>query len=534
MEKKNHQILFSAAKLNHFILFTIMLTFYGTSISHGYSVDQAGRLRALWRAKKQTQGPTLVNDKWVVPSLSVEESSSSYDVGKMEDDLIEGGLPGQCLGSMMFKQYGGYVNVDSSKGQSLFYYFVEAINDSSSKPLVLWLNGGPGCSSLGMGAMTEIGPFGVNPDGKTLYQRTHAWNKVVANILFVESPAGVRFSYSNTTFDYKVTGDKRTGKLSHKKQPPHTPKDGNLNYRVSFVYLCIEAQDTYTFLINWFKRYPHYKARDFYIIGESYAGFYIPELADTTIKRNKEVDPILMIQLKGIMIGNGIMNDLTDDIGRLDYAWSHSLISDETYRGLLNHCIMTPNDTKKCNDFIAREAEEIGYIDYYNIYGPTCFDSSMSPRKPKCPGDYDPCESDYVNAYLNLPQVQEALHANRTKLPYTWQLCSHVIEGWNDSPSTMFPTYRRLIASGLRILIYSGDVDAVVPVTSTRYSIDALKLKVVKPWHPWTDDGEFQAAGYKVVYDGLTFTTVRDAGHQVPTFQPRRALALFKMFLAGN
>ncbi|KAF5951704.1 hypothetical protein HYC85_009648 [Camellia sinensis] len=76
--------------------------------------------------------------------------------------------------------------------------------------------------------------------------------------------------------------------------------------------------------------------------------FYIPELADTIIKRNKEVDPILMIQLKGIMIGNGIMNDRTDDIGRLDYSWSHSLISVETYRGLLNHCIMTPNDTKKC------------------------------------------------------------------------------------------------------------------------------------------------------------------------------------------
>ncbi|CAL5377312.1 unnamed protein product [Camellia sinensis] len=465
MEKKNHQILFSTAKLNHIILFTMMLTFYGTSISHGYSVDQAGRLRALWRAKKQTQGPTLVDDKWVVPSLSVEESSSSYDVGKMEDDLIEGGLPGQCLGSMMFKQYGGYVNVDSSKGQSLFYYFVEAINDSSSKPLVLWLNGGPGCSSLGMGAMTEIGPFGVNPDGKTLYQRTHAWNKVVANILFVESPAGVRFSYSNTTFDYKVTGDKRT------------------------------AQDTYTFLINWFKRYPHCKARDFYIIGESYAGFYIPELADTTIKRNKEVDPILMIQLKGIMIGNGIMNDLTDDIGRLDYAWSHSLISDETYRGLLNHCIMTPNDTKKCNDFIAREAEEIGYIDYYNIYGPTCFDSSMSPRKPKCPGDYDPCESDYVNAYLNLPQVQEALHANRTKLPYTWQLCSNVVGMIAHQPC-------------------SQHIEGSLPLAFV-YLFTA-------------------AAGYKVVYDGLTFTTVRDAGHQVPTFQPRRALALFKMFLAGN
>ncbi|PSS29359.1 Serine carboxypeptidase-like [Actinidia chinensis var. chinensis] len=495
--EKNHE--FFSAKLKQFIPFIIMMALHG--ISHGYPINQAGQLRALWGAQRQSQGPN-VDDMWTVPSL---KSGVCSKVGKMEDDLItEGGLPGQpsLYSWSNFKQYAGYVNVDESKGRSLFYYFAEAAYNPSSKPLVLWLNGGPGCSSLGVGAMTEIGPFGVNPDGKTLYRRKHAWNKV-ANALFLESPAGVGFSYSNTSSDYNMSGDKRT------------------------------AQDVYTFLINWFRRYPHYKARDFYITGESYAGHYIPELADTIIKGNKEVGPASVIQLKGIMIGNGIMNVDTDTRGSYDYIWSHALISDETHRGLVHHCTSTSFNSPKCVHFTERMSEESGDIDPYNIYGPLCLNSSNSSRRSKRSGGYDPCELDYVQTYLNLPPVQEALHANRTKLPYAWEFCRVVTPDWKDSPPTMFPIYRRLIASGLQILLYSGDVDAVVPVSSTRYSIDALNIKVIKPWHPWSDNtGE--VAGYKVVYDGLTFATVRGAGHQVPQHKPRRALTLFKMFITGN
>ncbi|MCI24782.1 serine carboxypeptidase-like protein, partial [Trifolium medium] len=67
----------------------------------------------------------------------------------------------------------------------------------------------PGCSSLGYGAFEELGPFRINSDGKTLYRNKYAWNEV-ANVLFLESPAGVGFSYSNTTSDYDKSGDKRT------------------------------------------------------------------------------------------------------------------------------------------------------------------------------------------------------------------------------------------------------------------------------------------------------------------------------------
>ncbi|KAI8532854.1 hypothetical protein RHMOL_Rhmol11G0247000 [Rhododendron molle] len=502
--EKNHEHFFSAS-LNHFFFSSVMMMMMVVhGLSHGHPSNQAGRLSALWDyTENPTQGVEVDDHNLNMVSNSLsggDEVVYNDQVGKMEDDLIEGGLPGQPSRSN-FKQYAGYVSVDEPKGRSLFYYFVEASHNPSSKPLVLWLNGGPGCSSVGIGAMVEIGPFGVKPDGKTLYTRKHAWNKV-ANVLFVESPAGVGFSYSNTTSDYNFSGDKRT------------------------------AQDAYTFLLNWFRRFPEYKDRDFYITGESYAGFYIPELTDTIIKGNKEANPSSMIQLKGIMIGNGVMNLETDRRGRYDYTWSHALISDETHRGLIENCLTSSGP--KCEEIRERISDEMGEIDLYNIYAPQCLNSSQLWKQSKCRRDYDPCEEDYVQTYLNLPQVQEALHANRTKLPYKWEACSVVLTAWKDRPSTVFPIYRRLIASGgLRILLYSGDVDAVVPVSSTRYSIEALNLKVVKAWHPWLNAiGE--VSGYEVVYNGLTFATVRGAGHQVPQFKPQRALALFKMFLAGH
>ncbi|KFK42257.1 hypothetical protein AALP_AA2G231900 [Arabis alpina] len=100
-----------------------------------------------------------------------------------EKDLIKI-LPGQP--SVNFKQYGGYVSVNESDGRFFYYYFVEAIKADSS-PLVIWLNGGPGCSSL-EGAFTENGPFRIHSDAKTLFRNPYSWNNE-ANMLYIESPA---------------------------------------------------------------------------------------------------------------------------------------------------------------------------------------------------------------------------------------------------------------------------------------------------------------------------------------------------------
>ncbi|KAG6482410.1 hypothetical protein ZIOFF_059041 [Zingiber officinale] len=404
----------------------------GDALNKFYFNNRAGRFSSSWPS-------SLL----LVSNLE----SKVYDNSRLKEGDKVVRLPGQPA-DLHFDQYAGYVTVDKPNGRALFYYFAEAAENSGSKPLVLWLNGGPGCSSLGYGAMEELGPFRVMSDGKTLYRNPYAWNEV-ANVLFLESPAGVGFSYSNTTSDYAKSGDRRT------------------------------AIDALIFLVNWFERFPEYKGRDFFITGESYAGHYVPQLAHAILHHKDR-----LINLKGIAIGNAVINEETDRKGLFDYFWTHALIADETIGSRSN-------------------------IE-----------------------NFDPCTSNYVEAYLNNPAVQKALHANVTKLNYTWSSCSQVIPSWSDQPSTMLPIIHELLSNGIRVLKYSGDFDGRVPITSTRYSLNKLKLKVKASWRAWMLNSE--VGGYTVVYDhNLTFATIRGAGHEVPSYQPARALEMIKSFFQG-
>lgn len=94
---------------------------------------------------------------------------------QLRDRITE--LPGQP-GNVEFAQFSGYVTVNDQAGRALFYWLVESLasRGAKSRPLVLWLNGGPGCSSVAYGAAEEIGPFRIRPDGKTLYSNPYAWN----------------------------------------------------------------------------------------------------------------------------------------------------------------------------------------------------------------------------------------------------------------------------------------------------------------------------------------------------------------------
>ncbi|XP_027329892.1 serine carboxypeptidase II-3-like [Abrus precatorius] len=416
--------------------------------------------------------------------------------GWMEADKVKA-LPGQPKG-VDFDQYAGYVTVDAKAGRALFYYFVESPQNSSTKPLVLWLNGGPGCSSFGYGAMEELGPFRVNSDGRTLYRNEYAWNNV-ANVIFLESPIGVGFSYSNTSSDYIKTGDKST------------------------------AMDSYIFILNWLERFPQYKTRDFFITGESYAGHYVPQLAYTILTNNKLTNHTV-INLKGIAIGNGWIDDNTCTKGMYDYFWTHALNSDETHEGIERHCdYQSGNFTSECYQYQNRGMDEIGNIDVYNLYAPHC--DSAARKTGASPATYsgsnfDPCSEDYTSSYLNLAEVQQALHVKALK----WSACSGV--GWTDSPATVLPVIKRLISSGIRTWIYSGDTDGRVPITSSRYSVNSLKLPEKTTWRPWYSGNE--VGGYVVGYKGLTLVSVRGAGHMVPSFQPQRALTMITFFLRGE
>ncbi|KAH8507965.1 hypothetical protein H0E87_010208 [Populus deltoides] len=445
--------------------------------------------------------------------LSASSWELDYKIKALQDADRILGLPGQP--PVKFRQYSGYVTVDETYEKALFYWFFEATYQPEKKPLLLWLNGGPGCSSVGFGEAQELGPFLVK-EGPSIVFNNYTWNKA-ANLLFLDSPAGVGFSYSNTSLD--VQGDNMT------------------------------ALDAHTFLLNWFKRFPQYKSSEFYIAGESYAGHYVPQLAEVIFDKNKNSTEDTYINLKGFMIGNAILDDETDQKGMIDYAWDHAIISDGVYNSIKKNCDFITNLTEECWDSLLKYYDVYKIIDVYSLYSPTCpldqpFAKSTKmfavPKSLKTidilhriPAGYDPCTMNHATDYFNLPDVQAALHANVTNIPGPYVLCNNdVNSAWQDSATSILPVIKKLINGGIRVWVFSGDTDGRVPVTSTRYTLNKLGLNITEDWTPWYNHRE--VGGWTITYDGLTFITVRGAGHQVPTYAPKRALQLVGHFLANK
>ncbi|KAI8567578.1 hypothetical protein RHMOL_Rhmol02G0132900 [Rhododendron molle] len=430
------------------------------------------------------------------------------------EDLVTN-LPGQP--KVHFQHYAGYVTVNERSGRALFYWFYEASTLPNDKPLVLWLNGGPGCSSVGYGATQEIGPFIVDSEGHALKLNPYAWN-TEANMLFVESPVGVGFSYSNTTTEYDSLGDDFT------------------------------ANDAYAFLHKWFLKFPSYKSSMFYVAGESYAGKYVPELAELILDKNK--DPSLFIDLRGILLGNPETCDAEDWKGLVDYAWSHAVVSDETHRTIRDSCDFNSNNTwsnKDCSQAVDEVLKQYKVIDIYSLYTSVCIGNSTgseqtslqvmfrrtSKMMPRIMGGYDPCLDGYATTYYNRPDVQKALHVSDGQNLKQWSICNmEIFKSWSDSKESVLPIYKKLISAGLRIWVYSGDTDGRVPVLSTRYSLSSLGLPITRAWRPWYHNK--QVGGWLQEYEGLTFATFRGAGHAVPIFKPSESLAFFSSFLRGE
>ncbi|XP_043720618.1 serine carboxypeptidase-like 42 [Telopea speciosissima] len=418
-----------------------------------------------------------------------------------------------------FRQFAGYIDVDEKTGKSLFYYFVEAEGNAKKKPLTLWLNGGPGCSSIGGGAFTELGPFFPRGDGRGLVINPKSWNKV-SNLLFIESPAGVGWSYSNTTSDY-TCGDEST------------------------------ARDMHMFLVKWFDKYPEYKSRDFFLTGESYAGHYIPQLANALLDHNMHSNDF-KFKIKGVAIGNPLLRLDRDIPSVYEFIWSHGMISDEIGLTIMNECDFDDytypsphNETVSCNAAISKANKVVGdYVNGYDVIVDVCYPSIVQQelrlRKmaTKMSVGVDVCMTYERKFYFNLPQVQKALHANRTKLPYEWSMCSNVLNySETDGNINILPLLKRIIKHHIPVWVYSGDQDSVVPLMGSRTLVKELahdlNFKVTVPYGAWFHKD--QVGGWATEYGNLlTFATVRGAAHMVPYAQPGRAFHLFSSFVHGK
>ena len=413
--------------------------------------------------------------------------------------------------------YSGYLDVSNVK--KFHYMFNYAFEDPEHKPFVLWLNGGPGCSSLD-GWANEHGPMQFLPDGKFHYNE-YTWIKV-ANILYLESPGDVGFSYVDSKLDYEL----------------------RINDDIA-------AEDNLHALLSFFKKFPSMKDKDFYISGESYGGIYVPTLANKVIEYNKNLPESKKIRLKGILVGNGVADwNYDTDPATIEFAFSHHLYSYETRLDYNKYCILN-YDEEKCNNVrikIDKDLEGINIYDYlrrcevpksnsnskYYKYARWAFKNKKfdtTEEKTEKESNGAPCFDDSkLEAFMNRADVQSALHVEARR---QWVVCSDEVGGrYEIQDKGSIWAYPNLIKEGIRILIYSGDTDAIVPYNGNQKWIENLKLEIEEPFRQWRVDNDPEnVAGYIIKYKGLTFCTIKGTGHMVPQWKPKEAYYMFKQFI---
>jgi carboxypeptidase C (cathepsin A) len=428
-------------------------------------------------------------------------------------------------------QYSGYLNITSAQGgKHMHYWYSKASTDDGSAPVIFWFNGGPGCSSMA-GFLTEMGRYHFTAEvgAPVVVENQWTWSQL-AHMVYIESPAGVGFSYADTPQGL-VHNDTST------------------------------AEDNYATLMQFFKYYPELSQRDVWITGESYAGIYVPMLAQQVVRRGG-------MNLKGIAVGNGCtgteVGGCSDNEGAgIDFAFlaGNHLISQATYSALLSSCNNFKGDPSlQCLNAQNEAYNTVGPVDIYDVYA-NCiaFDEAKAaelgvvPGKPRWhapPSVVDRAlvgdgpnacfnDNDTTTQYLNMPEVRQAIHVLPASAIGPWTECTDNIDYTPTMPDEITLVYPELISAGLDITIYNGNFDLCVPINGneqwTSQFGSSVGGGVKEHWRPWLVDSQVQ--GYVTTYKGTSsgskfrFVTVNAAGHMVPEFQPERSYRMIERIL---
>jgi serine carboxypeptidase-like clade 4 len=388
----------------------------------------------------------------------------------------------------------GYINANSQYGVNLFYWEFDSLDKPDTDPLVVWLTGGPGCSSE-MALFFENGPYTVNDD-LTLTFNPYTWNSH-ANLLYVDQPGGTGYSTVQDSNGYVQNEDQ-------------------------------VAADFYTFLVGFFKKYPKFVGRDFYITGESYAGHYIPAISAYIVDMNKKSS--FKINLKAVAIGNGLVDPLIQDNSYASYMLANNLIDKSTASQMDQQYVQCQQDIEAgdysdafqdCGEIMQMGLQVAGNINVYDIRkqcdGPLCYDF------------------DNIVNYLAQPSVTNKLGVTGVE----WTTCNQNVYQYliNDFEADYRFDLPKLLANGVRVLIYNGNYDLICNYFGSADMINSMQWSGQQAFlnaknTTWNYNG--QAVGNSRTANGLTFTVVYNAGHMVPHDQPAAALDLLTRFIKNK
>lgn len=435
-----------------------------------------------------------------------ESAAASFFVSDLPDfDASSGPLP---------IMHAGQIPIDDGRHKGkLFFWHVQAETQQETRgKTIIWLNGGPGCSSMD-GMMMETGPFRVHDQNKVTVNNG-SWSQS-SNLLFIDQPLGVGFSTKETDALHELDE---------------------------------VGEDLLLFMDKYFEIFPHERLNDLYITGESYAGQYIPYFAKAILDRNKLLESqsdSRYLRLGGLAIGNGWIDPIQQYLAYVPFSRDHDMLPPgsklnsemETLHGI---CAKKLSDldfnvtvhVDECEALVVRMLA--GNSDDHS----TCFnmyDIRLTDSFPSCGMNWPP-DLNNVAQYLGRPDVVSALHVDR-KGP--WVECSGEVgssmKALHSKPSVdILPA----ILAEVPVLLFSGDMDFICNSYGTEAMIDHLYWNDAQGWldsksntKNFTLQDGSKLLGSVITERNLTYTKIFGASHMVPVDDPIASLEMIENFI---
>ncbi|ETK71452.1 hypothetical protein L915_21310 [Phytophthora nicotianae] len=433
------------------------------------------------------------------------EVKNSRTDGVADDSVLF--LPG--FGAPREKQYAGLVGVNSVNAGKLFYWFFETrapmqIDDRT--PLLLWLNGGPGASSM-TGLLTEMGPYRLTKERK-LIPHEHSWTNI-GHMLFFDQPVGTGYSSVRDDIGHVDTQEE-------------------------------VAEQLYRGLQGFFRRHPEYKHNPLYVCGESYAGKYAPFISHYIHVKNSGLPDSddVVINLTGVAIGNGDMWPVLQTRSVPDFAIALGLIDSQQYEDANAQISVCEELHRQGRDVDAFQVCQSVTQKIYEAAGnPFIYDIRQSGNTF---ADLSTLLSSYFNddavrRALNVPpgtpwtSVDGSIYGTSPSAP---ALVRHLLQDeMLDVPIDVF----RDLLDNYKFLFYAGNMDGslcnnlgVGRIIDRLAWTDTTKYRVAKR-QPWMVDGK--VAGLAKSAGNMSYVVVLNSGHLVPADQPEASLDMMRRFV---
>jgi carboxypeptidase D len=407
-----------------------------------------------------------------------------------------------------------HIEVSPEHNGHLFFWLFHNRHIGDRQRTVIWLNGGPGCSSMD-GALMEVGPYRVK--GDKLEHNEGSWDEFT-NLLFVDNPVGTGFSYVNTD---------------------------------SYLHELSEMSAQFMiFLEKFFDLFPEYSSDDLYFAGESYAGQHIPYISQAILDHNKAAvaNSQKPWNLKGMLIGNGWIAPNEQYQSYLPFAYNKTIVTPDSEAAKRiehqhNKCLAElskPAGKEKVDIFTCEQVlqdilkESVKDNKCVNMY-----DVRLTDSYPSCGMNWPPDLTD-VTPYLRRQDVITALHVNPDKRTGWTECTGAVSSAFRASHSTpSIDLLPGLLEAGIPTLLFSGAEDLICNHLGTEAFLAnmawsggtgmELSPGVLAPKRKW--DFEGKAAGIYQEARNLTYVLFYDSSHMVPFDLPRRSRDMLDRFV---